>query len=209
MRALRHGHRRRLALHRLLRDGAENFVDFIGMAFLAEDGTSRAGITQDMATTAYVVLDSWNALPGLAPDGRLDRDAFLAWAADVRRLAAASSRREVCDVVLGQACGRAAGEPGGVWPPLPVRELLDRPDAANLRRGFRTGVFNKRGMVTKAIYEGGAQERALVERYRALSEELALEYPRLAQTVREIAEGYRREAEAADQQAALSERWER
>lgn len=50
-------------------------------------------------------------------------------------------------------------DPEGSWPCRSVRDVLDRAELEDLRRGFRTGVFDKRGVKSRYPDEGGAQER--------------------------------------------------
>jgi len=207
--AFTHERGRQLALHRRMRDEPQQFVEFVQMAFKRSDGVEEASMNSGLASTAWSLLNSWRAFPGLGEDGRIQPALFIAWNEEVRRLSEKAHRRKVAEVKLGEAYGHARPDPDGVWPPIPIRDLLDGANAAEMRRGFETGVHNNRGVVRKAVYEGGAQERALATRYCELADDLATTHPRLAQTMSRIAEGYAHEAKAADQQAALRERWER
>jgi hypothetical protein len=60
-------------------------------------------------------------------------------------------------------------------------------------------------MVQRAIGEGGAQERTIVERYAGYSRLLRDGWPRTARLMRAIATSYEAEARGEDTQAELEE----
>lgn len=74
-----------------------------------------------------------------------------------------------------------------------------------MERAIATGVFNKRGVVTKSIGEGGIQERQLAEIYRDYAIVLGDSYPRTAAMLRSIAEGYISDAHGEDIRAELED----
>jgi hypothetical protein len=79
-------------------------------------------------------------------------------------------------------------------------------DASVLERGLEVGMYNSRGMVTKDHpFEGGRQERQLVERYAGFAATLSDRWPRTAAMLRRLAAGYRLEALCEDQRAELRE----
>lgn len=89
-------------------------------------------------------------------------------------------------------------------PAAPARDILDRPDLSRMRSGFEVGVFNKRGVTTRAMDEGGRQERELAARLRRHAEALAATHPLLAASIEAIARGYDADARRKDDRAALN-----
>ena len=59
-------------------------------------------------------------------------------------------------------------------------------------------MYNARGVVSRSLDEGGAQERELSGQYRAWAERLVFDYPYVANILKRIAKGYDREAERED-----------
>ncbi len=74
--------------------------------------------------------------------------------------------------------------------------------AEDIERGIYTERFNMRGVYTKSLYEGGAQERALAERYR-LWARASKDYAAMSALLERIAEGWERDAESEDTRAKL------
>ena len=206
---------RTLALHHVIARSPEDFVAFVAWQFRrSDDGNddTTAGLDdntkQFRAEVAYNVLDSWTEVPGLGKDGHIDADAFAAWNAEARRLAKEASRQDVAEHVLGKAYAHfASRQAWEQWLLSPMADLLDLPDASELRRGFETGIYNSRGVTTRGPYNGGAQERQVATRFREAAGRYSLTHPRLAASIRNIAETYDLEAKREDDQAALGERW--
>ena len=79
----------------------------------------------------------------------------------------------------------------GLWPCIPVRNVIEWVGNAHLDNGIRTGVFNKRGV--HFVEPGGKQELAFAEDYAKYAKGIAARWPRTSSILRAIEEGYRRE----------------
>lgn len=198
---------RELALHRVMGANPEDFVQLLTLAFKRSDGFDEQPAPKHIAMNAYELLASWRSFPGLRSDGSVDQGAFADWNRETRKQAALVARLTIADVELGEAYAHAKAGPDGVWPPDPIRNLLDGVDGTDLRRGFATGGHNRRGVTSRALYEGGGQERALAAKYEDIANGMDNSHPRLAATMREIAHDYQRQAQSEDDRAAISERW--
>ena len=114
-----------------------------------------------------------------------------------RRPAPWPSRRgllEVCDSRIGEVLAYAPGEPDGSWPCIPVRDVLEDMEAEEIFQGLGAGIYNKRGLYSKSLREGGAQERDLANKYLAFAEASKIEWPKTAAALRRIARSYEEEA---------------
>lgn len=92
-----------------------------------------------------------------------------------------------------------------IWPDIAVREIIEEVASKKMERGIATGVFNKRGVWTKLIGEGGTQERQLANTYQFDAILLGDAYPRTAAMLRSIAEGYASDAHREDIWAELED----
>jgi hypothetical protein len=128
-----------------------------------------------------------------------------AWVTRARELAVARGRGKIGDQYIGQVLINYPEGADGAWPHEAVRELLEEVASEHLERGISIGIFNSRGMVQRAIGEGGAQERTIVERYAGYSRLLRDGWPRTARLMRAIATSYEAEARGEDTQAELEE----
>jgi hypothetical protein len=175
---------------------------FVDLAFWAAGEPAREldERSKALAKRAFAVLRSCSRIPGRRPDGTIDAEALTAFVDRARELARQAGRLKDCDQHLGQILAHAPEDPDGVWPCRAVAALLDRPGFDEVRLGFRTGIYNSRGAVWRGHDEGGEQERALAEKYRKHADRLAIDFPRVAATLRELAETYERQARWADEE---------
>jgi hypothetical protein len=82
-----------------------------------------------------------------------------------------------------------------------VRRVIESLGSAELRSGFRVGIYNKRGTTTRAYAEGGRQERKLAEQYRAWAAALSAQWPLTAEVLREVSDSYELDARREDEEA--------
>jgi hypothetical protein len=84
-----------------------------------------------------------------------------------------------------------------------VRDLIEQISSADLEQGIEHGRYNRRGVVTKSLYEGGHQERQIAEHYERDARTVADQWPRTAVMLRRMAALYREEAARGDREAEL------
>jgi hypothetical protein len=95
-------------------------------------------------------------------------------------------------------------DPDGLWIHRAAAAALNAKDAEDMRSGFRTELFNSRGV--HWVDPTGRPERELASRYRAQAEALDdAGFHRLAATLRELAASYEREAERVSSRHAVDD----
>lgn len=162
-------------------------------------------IESEVAATelAYIALGNCRRQPGTAPDGSIDADACIRFVDEARELCRKQDRLIMGDQTLGQILAHAPVGEDGIWPGQPVRDLLNRPEMDQVRRGFVTGAINKRGMTIRSPYDGGDQERSLAQDHRHNSTALQSSHPYLADTLDALAGYYEADGKHEDDTAGL------
>jgi hypothetical protein len=182
------------------------FAELINLVFRprhAERVESSTDQERNAARTAWALLRNSPTIPGQGTGGQMDAKAIAQFVTEVRELCRQSDRLEVCDITVGEILARAPAGEGGVWPHEAVREILDLPEHGDIRRGISTGLFNKRGVTSRAYHEGGRLERDLADDYRRHADALRNAYPLLAATLDLMADSYEHHARREDTQAKL------
>ena len=156
---------------------------------------------QAVASHAFDLLRLWNRVPGTREDGQINGAALENWVKEARRLASAVGRADITDQKIGEALSASRADSDGVWPAVPVRDVIEITRSKHLENGFAIGLHNRRGVTTRLPTDGGAQERDLVERYRGYSKATALEWPRTSATLERIARSYEEDARWHDEDA--------
>ncbi|MEH0986141.1 hypothetical protein [Micromonospora sp. CPCC 205556] len=196
-------------LHGALAEDPALFVELVRHAFKGEasapqqtrpESSEPEQIKLDLALRAYEVLHDWRKCPGVRADGTLDEELLRRWVDEARDRLRDIGRLRVGDSRIGQILAYAPPDADGLFPPKPVRELLENLRSDSLVNGLHTGIYNRRGVTTRGIYDGGDQEWQLAEDYRRQADEAAA-WPRTRKLLISLAESYERDARGHDAEA--------
>jgi len=178
-------------------------VHVLTMAYRAEDEDSETSRKDDTAAakraeTALYIQQAWTSYPGrgLPPD---KRDTQLReWCKTAMALCREAKRQKLGDIKIGEVLSRVpSAETDGIWPCIVARELIET-GTDELARGVMTGHVNARGVTSRAVDEGGVQERELAARCRSDADRLRLDYPVTARLLERLASGYDYDAKHYD-----------
>ncbi|NJR73285.1 MAG: hypothetical protein HC773_05475 [Scytonema sp. CRU_2_7] len=185
------------------------FVQILKFVYKSEDDRDELlEIDQanlNHAELGYKLLDTWHQLPGLKEDGTVDLEQLKNWVLRARAASQEIGRGKVADIKIGHLLAYAPKSLDGIWPDIAVREIIEEVASKQMERSIATGVFNKRGVWTKSIGEGGVQERELAETYRNYANAVRDTHPRTAAMLRSIADGYISDAHREDIWAELED----
>ena len=187
----------------LMATDADLFVDVLSHVFRGKNAEPKVDVTDDMkarASASHDLLMMFKTVPGIN-GSKVDLDALAAWVSQARSTAAAKDLSEICDIYIGHVLAHAPNDPAeAIWPPSAVCRVIETTASAKLESGFSTECFNKRGVYSKAINEGGGQERDLAALYLQWADSTH-QYPRTSATLAAIAEGWTRRAADEDTRA--------
>lgn len=166
-----------------------------------DDGDDDAQtVRRAKALRAYEVLHSWRRVPGAGPDGVIDVQRLEDWVDQARSLLPERGRLTSGDREIGKVLAYALPDPDGTSPPRAVRDLLERVRSDELENGLGLGIYNRRGVTSRGMFDGGDQERALAAGYRQQAAGAAA-WPRVRRLLRRLADSYEREARRNDEEA--------
>jgi hypothetical protein len=150
------------------------------------------------------VLQSIKTVPGFS-HGEHDVNHLGSWILEVRRLAREADRTVIADQQIGQILAYApSDEEDHGWPSKPIRELIEKLANDQIEAGIAICRFNQRGGFTRAVYDGGTQERGLASKYREWAD-VALRWPRTSALLRRIADDWDAHGKRADMEAELDQ----
>ena len=148
---------------------------------------------KNIAAHAYRLLTNWTIPPGSQVDGEYDGEALATWLDAVKMESEETGHLEVSMTMVGHALTHTPGDPDGLWINRAAAAALNAQDADDMRDGFRTELFNSRGVHG---FTSGEAERALAENYRVQAAEVERDgFHRLATTLRDLAASYERQSE--------------
>lgn len=185
-------------LLRQLSEEPRFFSEIISMIFRkSRKGKTNKEPSEQVKAKAYkafLLLQLWRTPPGSGKDGSFDEAYFRNWLDNVKELCINSGHLDAALVTVGEVLIHSPKDKSGFWINHSVANILNNKDANLLREGFEMALFNSRGIHT--VDPTGKPEIALATYYRNLAEETENNgYHRLALLLRDIGEGYKREAE--------------
>jgi len=193
---------RGLLLERKLARDPVFFVEILSLCFRSKDSDDALEVPQHVATNAYRLLGAWHTIPGSAGPGRpIDARALNDWYAAARSLLTEVGRLDIGEQIFGHTLAYGPGDDDGLWPGEVVRSFIEAARSQHVEIGFRIECFNKRGVVTRSLDEGGRQEYSLASRYAGWADQLAINAPRTAAILRMLAESYRLDGIRVDEEA--------
>jgi hypothetical protein len=142
---------------------------------VVEEPPDKMAHATAVASQAFGLLRIWNRVPGTGEKGMIDGAALESWVKEARILAERTGPKEIADQKIGEILSASPAGDDGIWPAIPVREVIEIVRSSHLETGFVIGHPNRRGVTTRSPRDGGAQERALVNQYREFARATALE----------------------------------
>lgn len=185
----------------------EFFCEVISAIFRSDkvDRTERESSDNEknIAKNAFQLLHGWRTIPGTMADGSFDGTRFIKWLAEVKRLTTESGHFKIAMSQLGEALAYSPSDPNGLWIQKDIASALNAKDVPTMRSGFTVGLFNKRGVHG---FSSGYEEKQLASEYRDKAIALADNgFHRLADSVRNIAEDYERQAQRESESDVFNE----
>ena len=200
------GEHRAKSLNAAVMSDPKIFTELLCLAYKPANSEPKGPMTEQTkaaAQVAWQILRSCRRQPATGDEGHADPGAFTRFIDDTRELCQQADRLAVCDLTLGQILAHAPANSDGTWPFDLARNVLDRPELEDMRRGFLMGVLNKRGVTSRALDEGGQQERGLALKYKGYARMIDNSHTNVAAVLNEIAASYERDASREDLQSRL------
>lgn len=191
-----------LTLHELMIEDPGFYVSVICDVFKPASGEPREPTpeTQARARAGYQLLGSLKAFPG-GQNGGVDEQLLMKWIHEVRRLAAKEDRAQIADQYIGHLLAHAPADPDDqAWPHRKIRDAIETLASDDIETGVRVERHNMRGVYSKALYEGGKQERVLAAEAKAWAKRAAA-WPRTFAMLSSYATSWERQADQEDERA--------
>ena len=192
----RHGNGSPITLENKLASDPGFFCELIRLIYRSKNAEPEEPSEQrrNIATNAYRLLSSWRVVPGTRADGEFEPNAFTEWLTTMEEIVKASGHYDVAMIQLGDVLVHSPEGPDGLWIQPVIAEAMNSRERSSLRDGYRTGIYNSRGVYT--VDSEAKSERALAEKYRQRADQVEnAGYHRLATTLRDVADGYNQHAE--------------
>jgi hypothetical protein len=173
------------------------FVEVLQLVYISTKEDKPKEISEpkkNIATNAYHLISNWKTVPGVV-NSLLDVEKLNQWFNEVKRLIVESGHLDIGMSVIGHVLIYCPPDPSGLWIHKAAASLLDGSDAKHMRDGFQMALYNARG--GHFVDPQGKPEMQLAKTYEEKAQQLDLAgFHQFAATMRQVAENYRREAQA-------------
>jgi len=200
-----------IALYEYMAENPLFFVEVICKAYLPanikdSDRSELSPEEQAWARNAYTLLQGMDQIPGAKEDQTIDENGLLEWIDAVRIKAHEMDRYTIAEYKIGELLAHSPNDPDdGGWPHKTVRNVIEKRISSDMERGLLIGKRNLRGVVTKAMFEGGQQERELAKEYQKYNQLVKSRWQRTAAILQSMSDQWLRDAKREDARAEQSE----
>jgi hypothetical protein len=188
-----------LIIHDFMAKDPNFYMELIANAFKAnnEEKQTITDEERNKASASYDLLSTFTKSPGQT-NNDIDHKILLEWVSSVRDLAIKNNRPEITDQYIGHLFAHSPiDDSDGLWPHKSVRKIIELMKSNHIERGVVSERFNMRGVYSKALYAGGAQEREIAERYKHWASNMP-NYPQTAALLYKLADDWFANAKDAD-----------
>lgn len=191
-----------LIIHDFMAKDPNFYMELIINAFKANN-EEKAAISEEernKASASYDLLSTFKKFPGQEKN-QIEFNILHEWVLSVRDLANKNDRPEITDQYIGHLLAHSPiDESDDLWPHKSVRKIIDTFKSTQIERGVINERFNMRGVYSKAIHEGGEQERAIADDYKKWALGMA-EFTQTAAMLFRLSENWYHDAQEADLRA--------
>ncbi|MFA8360386.1 hypothetical protein ACEPT7_21130 [Burkholderia ubonensis] len=201
-----------LIIHRTLAENPELFVAVVCELYRPANQTDEdvkgshtpvQEFERQRAMVAWRVLKEWRTPPGMDSSGNLDHSLLTAWLTTARHAAAVKDRAEVADHCIGAVLLHTPRDPvSGNWPSTVFARVLEELVSEAVESGLEVEAFNTRGVTTRAMLEGGQQERELAAQWAIRAKAVPAKWTRAKRMCERIAASWEHTAQEMDKRAA-------
>ena len=193
-----------LAIHKLLAEDPEFFIQVICDLYKPESASDDEVVITDeinaKASQARKLLQSWGTPPGI-DDGKVNAEKLSTWVRKAIELAAEVDRLEISKEHIGKSLYYLPVDTKtGSWPCDELSSLLEALHDDSIEDGIFFEQIN-RGGTSRAMFEGGKQERLLAEEWGSKLGSVNEKWVRMRNLIQRIADYWKRDAEREDERA--------
>jgi hypothetical protein len=195
-----------LAIHKVISEDPEFFIKVICDLYKPKTASEEdEEIDEELAakaSQAWKLLQSWGTPPGLDEQGKVDNKKLESWVNQSLELAAEKDRLDITKEHIGKVLFHLpVDSETASWPCIELSELLESLKDSVIESGILYAQVDSRGGTSKAMLEGGKQERDIAMEWRNKLEVIDKKWIRIRALIQRIAEYWDRDAKREDERA--------
>lgn len=201
-----------LTIHEFMAEDPNFFVDVLCAAFLPANRDKKQDVEPTLeerlkAETSYKLLKGMHLIPGKGEGDELNETVLEQWINSVRKKSSDLDRQVIADIHIGEILAHSPTDPqDGAWPHRIIRNIIEKFQSNDIDRGLLIERRNMRGVFSKALYEGGVQERILAKQYGDWAKISITQWPRMGRVLDILKRGWEEMSREEDLRAEQEKR---
>lgn len=192
-----------------LMSSPQNLMSILNYAYLSSNPTEREMELNKMkqeeeqiyARLALDILWDLQRIPCVDQDYKIDENGLNKYIQELRELGAKSHKLKHVDRTIGELLANYPEKEG--YPPKEICEIIENLNNSDVNSGFRTRLFNKRGVTVRPALEGGSLEKAESMKYKQYADRLRFTYPVIAEIFDSLSAEYQEMAIKEDMRTKI------
>ncbi len=179
------------------------FMELICNIYKSENDDPDKPIPMEIAKIASFsndILGKWHSFPGENEERENRNKLIKEWCLLVIEIAKEKSRKIIAEQQIGIMLARVPNLMDNIWPCEVAREFIEDGNV-EIGKGLSIGKFNSRGVTSRSLTDGGAQEKELASKYTENSKKIEVDYPETTKLLKQMAEDYLSDADWNDKKA--------
>ena len=172
----------------------------------SDENERSAEIEQVKNDNSYALL-GWHIFytlrrtPFVDSNNTIDEVALNNYIDQLQTLGNAKHKIKGVNTVIGELLGNYPETED--YPSIPICDIIERLNNKEVNNGFRTRLYNKRGVTVRPAYEGGTLEKNEANKYKKYADKIRYTHPIVCSIFDDLSGDYNRMARAEDTKAKI------
>lgn len=159
----------------------ESLMDLIDKTYMSSDEDERVVEIEQIKNDNSYALMGWHILytlrrtPFVDSNNIIDEVALNNYIDQLQTLGKAKHKIKGVNTVIGELLGNYPVTED--YPPIPICDIIERLNNKEVNDGFRTRLYNKRGVTVRSAFDGGTLENIEADKYNRYADKIRYTHP--------------------------------
>lgn len=156
---------------------------------------------QEFKLLYYEILSELRQIPFVDKNSHIDIDKLNNYIHQLQELGKAKNKIEGVNTVIGELLGNYPETED--YPPLPICDIIENQNNTDIISGFKTRIYNKRGVTSRPALEGGSLEHKESQKYKKYADRVRYTHPIVCRIFDDLSNEYHHMAESEDKRVKI------
>lgn len=174
----------------------ESIMDLIDKSYLLSDENEKAQELEQIKNNNTYILSTLRKTPFVDNDNEIDEVALNNYIDQLQALGTIKRKIKGVNTVIGELLGNYPEIED--YPPTAICDIIERLNNKEVNNGFRTRIYNKRGVTVRPALEGGTLEIREAKKYKRYADKVRYTHPIVCRIFDDLSTDYYHMAKEED-----------